>query len=366
MHNFHSIDVTDYYDNSFWRDSDHYVDYQLLLAKKANKKIKDKNFVFVCTMFWEPYCLDEKGKIGYINMFNSFAKKNIKTLFVLDTCYEHIDTSVFNTTVFIMPYFLWLHHYLIFQRGMNTVSKNWNSESTTFLALTGKPHKNNRIRLLWKLHKAQLLQHSIWSLFIDEKAKESCRKYLQDVSEEEYANFINEYAKKPDTADIQIKNGSLHYIGMPYDTSMFDDCLFRVISETKFRENPGTPEITEKTYHTIFNNLPFIMAGDVGSLEWLKKQGYKTFENYLPNNDYDLIVDEENRLDAIVNNCKHWMSNMDNISAIRKDVKHNYDTAMIIVKQTNEKLKKLMDTIGLSGLGPEHILIGTDWVRIEL
>ena len=366
MHNFHSIDVTDYYDNSFWRDSDHYVDYQLLLAKKANKKIKDKNFVFVCTMLWEPYCLDEKGKTGYINMFNSFANKNIKTLFVLDTCYEHIDTSVFNTKVFIMPYFLWLHHYLIFKRGMNTVSKNWNSKNKTFLALTGKPHKNNRIRLLWKLYKEQLLQHSIWSLFVDADAKKSCKKYLQDVSEEEYGKFIHQYAKKPDTANIQIKDGSLHYIGMPYDTNMFNDSLFRVISETKFREDPGTPEITEKTYHTIFNNLPFIMAGDVGSLQWVKKQGYKTFENYLVIKNYDSIIDEEQRLDAIVKNCKHWIKNMNNIDAIKNDVAHNFKTAMQIVKHTDSKLEKLMDHIGYPDVGPEHILIDTDWVRIEL
>ena len=61
--------------------------------------------------------------------------------------------------------------------------------------------------------------------------------------------------------------------------------------------------ITEKIFQAISYNRPFIYIGPSGTLKFLRSKGFKTFDNIFDEN-YDLIEDPNQRLEAIMNLVK--------------------------------------------------------------
>jgi uncharacterized protein YPO0396 len=64
---------------------------------------------------------------------------------------------------------------------------------------------------------------------------------------------------------------------------------------------------SEKIYKCLALNHPFVLVSTCGSLRELKKRGYKTFAPYI-NESYDDIVDDDERLDAIVSEINRLCS----------------------------------------------------------
>lgn len=94
------------------------------------------------------------------------------------------------------------------------------------------------------------------------------------------------------------------------------------------------------------------MAGDRGSLDKLKKLGFKTFENFLPIPNYDDVGDPEQKLDAIVTNTEAWLNGMKDKEEIRKEVDHNHNR-MIDLAMEN---KSILESICVEhGIGPYRI-----------
>ena len=110
--------------------------------------------------------------------------------------------------------------------------------------------------------------------------------------------------------------------------------------------------MTEKTFITIINKIPFILASDNGSLDKLKKMGFKTFENFLPVQDYDQIQDSDQKLDAIITNASYWLDKMTNKTKINADVEHNYKN---FLRLAMENKKVLIDICILHGIDPNRI-----------
>lgn len=172
------------------------------------------------------------------------------------------------------------------------LNKSWSKDRDKFLFLTGKPDKANRIRLLWKFDCAGLLDQAIWSLFVPENSSDTCQKLFSEIDISQFQEFVAKNTGSPDLVDDDIAGmlkGSSHYCGFPFDVQMYTQSLFHVVSETYF--STQRPWITEKTWLATINHLPFIMAGDVNSLEYLQKTyGLRTFEQYLPRSDYDKLA----------------------------------------------------------------------------
>ena len=219
--------------------------------------------------------------------------------------------------------------------------ETWNPSKNNFLFLTGKPDKVNRIRLLYKFYQQQLLTCGTWSLFHNDHYKEQCKKLLSELTNKEYNEFVNRHICNPDSiAIINKPNGSLHYGGTPFDTGLYQNCAFQVVSETLFVNELNLPIwITEKTWLAILNHRPFIVAGDSGILKKLKQLGFRTFDQYLSIGDYDSINDNEKRLDAIVKNTKDWLVNISNYSdQIQQDVNYNFHQFQHLVEQNQKKI----------------------------
>lgn len=82
-----------------------------------------------------------------------------------------------------------------------------------------------------------------------------------------------------------------------YTVEHYQDCAIDVVLETLFDDQ--RLHLTEKILRPIACGRPFIIAGTVGSLEYLQSYGFKTFSNLIDES-YDTVADPLERLQAIV------------------------------------------------------------------
>lgn len=77
------------------------------------------------------------------------------------------------------------------------------------------------------------------------------------------------------------------------NSKVFEDVFCAVVTESVFLE--PTSSASEKTLFAIYNKTPFISVGPPGTLKYLRKLGFKTFDDFW-NEDYDNELDHESRL----------------------------------------------------------------------
>lgn len=265
------------------------------------------------------------------------------TLWVLQPSHRYSDNIIKKISKYVYYIDLDLINFHLWTNETKICSVNsaWQPDNKNFLFLTGKPNKFNRIRLLNKLYKKNLLSKCTWSLFVDRHTWETSRNLLPEMSDHEFAKFVKYHNRTVDGITVQHNDqNSNHYDGYPYDQAVYANASFRLISETaRVRQ----PIITEKTRITIGNNLPFIMAGYKNNLQYLKKTGYRTFENYLPLPHYDSIEDDEERINCVVKNVEFWCENIHSQQKlILNDITHNRNLQVQHIKQNLSTAKKLL------------------------
>lgn len=119
------------------------------------------------------------------------------------------------------------------------------------------------------------------------------------------------------------------------DQTYFDNSYFSVVTETIFFpvfQDEKAIFFSEKIFKPIMMKHPFILLGSAGSLEYLRKERYKTFHPYIDET-YDTIEDHEGRMYAIVDEIER-LSKLSNEEWIdwQQKIKHivefNYRTLM--------------------------------------
>jgi len=300
----------------------------------------------ILTMLWEGCYPVEEWKDKFINLISSIREKNpaIKILLVIDDWYQDktqfIDKSLIDDTVYINFFLLLVYQRLLIKKE-SAIATHWNCDKNNkFLFLTGKPQKLHRIRLLYKLQQQNLLDHATWSFFMDQYHYHRSRQLVYELSELEFHRFVLAYENNPDQIEIVTDDRRFHYGGIPYKLELYQNSLFQIISETLFGST--SPWLTEKTWLTIINRRPFLMAGPDKALARLQTMGFKTFENYLPIQ-YDDIENTEQKLDAIVTNAQYWVDNIHQYTdSIAQDIEHNYQLMISLAQKHTEKLQQLI------------------------
>lgn len=229
---------------------------------------------------------------------------------------------------------------IIFEKQSKLVNQYCPLSKNKFLFLMNKPSAKHRIELLYKLYKKDLLKDSVYSFVIHNKFTDNqCRNVLNFLSYDEFNLF---YSQTRNLLDLkynpkEVKNlNHTHYTGIPYDVTLFEKCNFQLISETHF---DLTVWITEKTWISMINQRPFIIAAYPGFLKRLRDMGFKTFENYMQHKDYDQEVNDDKRLDLIVENVHYWLENIQKYEEMIKiDVKHNFDLLLKYVRKNQNKI----------------------------
>tara|TARA_R110000868_G_scaffold409539_1_gene695243 strand:- start:85 stop:1152 length:1068 start_codon:yes stop_codon:yes gene_type:complete len=328
------------YEYQQYENSDQYADYILAQAKRNKNSIQTDadNFLLITTLLWEPHLLNNFEL--YKNLFESFARKKIKTILIINSYYKEMELSNLETEVHYIDYFLWRTYDKVVRQKKCSFNAQWNSNAIKFLILNGKPGRLNRIRLLWKLK--ELLSKAIWSLHVHSGTWQESHDMLPELTDQQFTDFVKQYNNNPDQVKIIFQENSLHYGGIPFDAELYANSLFRIITETDFHTQKNIqPWLTEKTFITMLNNMPFILAGDRGSVNKLKHMGFKTFENFLPIPNYDNIENSEEKLDAIVTNTHFWINEMKNKEEIQQDITSNYNRLLLLAKKNKETLEKI-------------------------
>jgi len=334
-----TLETTYWAKHHLYDNSDHYVDDLLLEIEKSRGK-SDKDFLLVATNLWEMFLLDDMHL--WKALFDSFKRKGIDTILVLDSAFKNKDTSQLDTEICFIEYFIWRTCRKVLDHGVCDHNKKWNHDATKFLMLNGKPHRAHRIRLLWKL--SHLLDNATWSLHVHQGTYNQCRSLIPELDDQHFADFVARHNRNPDDIEMKLMSNTTHYGGIPYDHKLYTNSLFSVISECHFNTTDDrAPWLTEKIYIPILNNVPFIIAGDNGSLSALSDLGFKTFESYLPQSDYDTGIGATQKLDAVVENTQFWLENMKDKDDIKKDVEHNHLRLLELASINKQRLMEMCD-----------------------
>jgi hypothetical protein len=205
-----------------------------------------------------------------------------------------------------------------------TTNTSWNPDTNRFLFLTGKPLGKNRALLLKKFMDQGLEKNCIWSFFVNNETYQKTQQILE-LNDDQFADFVKKYSRSPDDAVAPLASLPSCYESIPYGHAMhamYEQTSFRVISETQFKNQRCF--ITEKTWITINNYHPFIMAATPGLLDKLQSMDFQTFQNYQEIPNYHCIEDDSDRLDAIVHNTKTWLGTIGkHKDPINLDILHN-------------------------------------------
>jgi len=263
----------------------------------------------------------------------------------------------------------------------------FNPENKKFLFLTGMPNRPNRVGLLSKFYDQNMLSHAEWSFFSPWTQEDDrwCRDHLSNYSDLQYEEFLKDCERSFDQRFQTVRNYyGTHTAGKTdivwhdvartewarapahIDSDVYKNTLFSVISEGPNFWDDDNNFITEKTWRTFLHRHPFIFAGHPGQFEYIKKLGFKTFEQYLLIKDYAYITDESQRLDAVVKNTEYWLINLhENLDAIQQDIEHNYKQFFHHIEKQNklyDYFKKDMAVPNedidfyLNGIGYEKII----------
>ena len=239
-------------------------------------------------------------------------------------CYVFVSA---NTAARDMPGFVYFNDFELwyYQRNHNVAPLEIHdrSRSRDFTALV-RLHKPWRAMAMADLQQNKLLDNSYWS-------------YCETVTEPV------DFAESPIEID-SIKNlresTQLFLSQTPYvsdelsdsdrnNHSMIEpkyhmDSYCNIVFETHWdADQSGGAFLTEKTFKPIKHGQLFFVAGCAGSLELLRSQGYRVFDQVLDNT-YDRIKDNTERwvrLCAAVKESQHRLA--DRFATVQEDITHN-------------------------------------------
>ena len=127
---------------------------------------KDDSVTLFLTLFWEPHPVT-----GWIDRFNKTIQEikqlgKIKVVFACNIWYQAYSKLLDNSqadAVLYIPFFMITVHNRIYNIGKIPVNTQWNMDAEKFLFLIGKPQKQHRIRMLYKILNAGLRSKLEWS-----------------------------------------------------------------------------------------------------------------------------------------------------------------------------------------------------------
>jgi MoaA/NifB/PqqE/SkfB family radical SAM enzyme len=246
----------------------------------------------------------------------------------------------------------------------------YNSDNNKFLFLTGMPDRANRIGLLSKFYDADMLKNAKWSFFPPwaPQDKKWCRDYLSHYTDDEYNTFLKkcdrqfdnrfESAKpyygnySPEELDVDWMDVvDTEWVRAPahINSSVYDNTVLSIVSEGPNYWGSNYDFVTEKVWREFLHKQPFILAGWPDQMRYLKKLGYKTFEEYMLIPDYAYIEDEDERLNAVVKNTEYFLKNHKKYSdQITADVEHNYKKLFEYIQKQDDLLKYFNQELNIS------------------
>lgn len=228
----------------------------------------------------------------------------------------------------------------------------WNNTKTKGLWTIGRVERPHRAILMSKLWENNLLDRIDWSFYTYPDNKDYIHKtLLSHYDDLTFEKFIKDCTRSLDfTANT---DDNFHSSGYPFDPNLYRNTSFSIVTESDFNiydyhQPEFTPKITEKTYRTVINRHPFICAWFPGMIKKLKSKGYRTFEEYTTNPNYNEIRNLDDRLNAMVTSIDTFHEQLNRpevLEKVRADVEHNYQHYL---KQCEIEIAKLQPIFDLA------------------
>ena len=307
---------------------------------------------------------------GNFNIRDESKKLGIKKIILVSGHGEKYYKSLAFDEIHYIDYTLRFTYNTFREQIAKNKMPMFDKDSANLLFLGGVPARSNRIGLLYKLYERRLLEDAIWSFFPPwtEPDQKKCRDILGFLNDDEYTNFINFADKRIDDRyenskkyfgdeshnldfnwhDI-VDNSSFIPSPAEIDSKIFENTTLSIISEgPNYWFDEGNDFVTEKFWRTVFHKHPFVLAADPGQFSYMKRLGFKTFENYLLDQNYALHKNEETRLNKLVENVEYFLKNYSiNYDSIVGDVEFNYNLALDYLLQQDILLNKLTTEYGV-------------------
>lgn len=311
--------------------------------------IKKSPDTIVFTRVWECHPLEGKWKKNFLSLISCAKLYNKKVILIINSWYESNYMGLQQTGVdeiVFLDYFLLLVYLRLSRNKESAIVQKWNSNSSTWLFLTGKPNKLNRLGFLYYLYQNNLLDKCVWSLFVNKDLATECKYFLYELDDLQSETWLNRFSQSPDDIKIAFTKSGYHYSGIPFG-NIYESALFQVVSESAFVNIH--PWITEKTWLSIINRRPMMIFGNPGSMPMLEKMGFETYNNFLIDTEFDQSDNVQDRYVSLGKNIQHWIKNLskhaDEISHITE---HNHQQLIAIAESNIEKLKNLSERYNLN------------------
>ena len=312
--------------------------------KKLERIISHKGAVYV----WDdvhPWLAHENG----IDMLNKIRQSTTKQLFLVCRGNHGLPKNYLGFEIIEFS-----HTSIDFMKFHDFFSQKYlfapNHSRGTFLFLTGKPVGLHRVGLLYKLWKNGLIDRCKYSFFGNtDEFRETCMPFVD--TEDQKLFFSEVQNNSPDSKEVEHTGPlSIHYLGIPYCTSLYENTQFSVVSETHGWRGPPY-HITEKTWRAILNCHPFLLAGQPGMINYLEALGFDCYRSFLKN-DYLDHGGEWNHLDNtnLIKNIISWLSfNDTKWSAVKEIASKNQNFFFSYLEKNKNICKKLLSSIETAG-----------------
>jgi len=295
------------------------------------------------------------------NNIKEFISLLDKRTFILslDRTYENYNFNL-NCEIIYINYSVSITWFEAIGRKNNVgYKKFWNNTQKKYHFLVGKADKSQRIRLLYKLYKKNLLKNSNWSLIIPSKnLYNDARAMIPEISDTDFKLFVDYCSRIYDTKQISIVNDEIgiHFGTVPKIPYM----AFWLVTETTMKDKiKFNTRVSEKLWMPVINHIPFLVAADTGYLIHLENLGINTFSRYFKNANYNNLTGVDNKLNAIVENVNDWYKNNipDKYSKeIKKDTEHNFQIMKDIAEKEIKNLIQLNKRFNLINYGPYDLI----------
>jgi hypothetical protein len=176
-----------------------------------------------------------------------------------------------------------------------------------YISLAQGNQRHHRYAITYMLYDSNLLSHGAVSccdyknFFYNSYSKITTDEYMHLIPGFNKNKFNNFKDSLPYNIDGQI---NLHQVGND-ESHLFENIFLNIVNETHQPDN--LIFITEKTYRSINYCRPFVINGDLGSLQYLKEMGFLTFDKFWDES-YDKETSDHKKIAKIIDIIKYICS----------------------------------------------------------
>ena len=132
-------------------------------------------------------------------------------------------------------------------------------------------------------------------------------------------SYVHKGRQLPDGGDV-VNDSNAQRL---FNPAWYDDTCFSIVAESFFPKNTQPVFITEKTFKPMAFQHPFMIMSNPGTLDYIRSQGFETFEN-LFDESYDTNPNFDERVGLIKKNVADYKKQPHSQLTLDK-IQHNYN-----------------------------------------